>query len=267
VLTLEHPIQLTRTVRLFVTPGLETLAAGPNSYAGIASDGSLGCFYEVTLHCVGELDARTGFIENIYEIDRGVGSVLTPALAQGLRTPDTDPVELLLESIEPLAQHLEARLTRLDLALSPTYRITLETADMTQFLLAQRYQFAASHRLYNPDLDDSANRNLFGKCCNENGHGHNYRLEVEVAVPLAASPRFTVADLDSVVHEAVIDHFDHTYLNLDVADFASNNPTVENITVACYERLADPLRDHKVQLRRVRLWETEKTCCVYPADS
>lgn len=169
-----------------------------------------------------------------------------------------------------LAQHLEARLSRVDWSLSPTYRISMEPSDMTSYLLSQQYQFAASHRLHNPEFDEATNKAVFGKCCNPNGHGHNYRLEVEVSVPMKSGEPghgFSVLDLDATVHEHIIDPYDHTYLNLDVSDYKDCNPTVENITVICHDKLVEPLRERGVRLRRVRLWETEKTCCAYPAES
>ncbi|XP_064474574.1 6-pyruvoyl tetrahydrobiopterin synthase-like isoform X5 [Ornithodoros turicata] len=38
--------------------------------------------------------------------------------------------------------------------------------------------FSACHRLHSPFLSDEENRELYGKCNNPNGHGHNYKLEV-----------------------------------------------------------------------------------------
>ena len=64
----------------------------------------------------------------------------------------------------------------------------------------------------------------------------------------------------------MVDQYDHTYLNLDVADFRDQNPTVENITVTCHDKLVGPLADRDVSLKHVRLWETDKTCCTYPAS-
>ena len=39
-------------------------------------------------------------------------------------------------------------------------------------------KFSASHRLYNPNLSEEENFNIYGKCANKNGHGHNYTLEI-----------------------------------------------------------------------------------------
>jgi len=40
--------------------------------------------------------------------------------------------------------------------------------------------FSASHRLWNSDLSEKQNIELFDKCANPNGHGHNFVLEVTV---------------------------------------------------------------------------------------
>ncbi len=41
--------------------------------------------------------------------------------------------------------------------------------------------FSATHRLFNPDLTDEENFEIYNKCSNVHGHGHNYKLEVTVA--------------------------------------------------------------------------------------
>lgn len=44
--------------------------------------------------------------------------------------------------------------------------------------LTRRENFSASHRLHNVKLSDKENQQLYGKCNNLNGHGHNYIWEV-----------------------------------------------------------------------------------------
>ncbi len=46
--------------------------------------------------------------------------------------------------------------------------------------VTRKAQFSASHRLYNPAWSDQKNTEVFGKCNNPNGHGHNYEIEVTV---------------------------------------------------------------------------------------
>ena len=52
--------------------------------------------------------------------------------------------------------------------------------------LTRRYRFSATHRLHSPDLSEEANREVFGKCNNPFGHGHDYVLDVSAAGPAKA---------------------------------------------------------------------------------
>lgn len=38
-------------------------------------------------------------------------------------------------------------------------------------------QFSASHRLHCPELTPFKNQEIYGKCNNPNGHGHNYKCK------------------------------------------------------------------------------------------
>ena len=51
---------------------------------------------------------------------------------------------------------------------------------MAMMYLTRREIFSASHRLWNPELSDDQNFELYDKCANPNGHGHNFILEVTV---------------------------------------------------------------------------------------
>ena len=53
--------------------------------------------------------------------------------------------------------------------------------------LTRRYPFSASHRLHSDLLSSEENAELFGKCNNPYGHGHNYVLEVSVEGPVDAT--------------------------------------------------------------------------------
>jgi 6-pyruvoyl-tetrahydropterin synthase len=46
--------------------------------------------------------------------------------------------------------------------------------------LTRREHFNAAHRLFNPDWSKEQNELVFGKCANENWHGHNFELFVTV---------------------------------------------------------------------------------------
>ena len=106
--------------------------------------------------------------------------------------------------------------------------------------VTRRYRFAASHRLHAPSLPDEENRELYGKCNNPFGHGHNYVLDVTAAGPLdeRTGRAVDVAALDGIVREQVLRPFDHGNLNYDVPEFAGDLvPTSENLGREIWRRL------------------------------
>src|SRR4051794_2832323 len=98
--------------------------------------------------------------------------------------------------------------------------------------LTRRYRFSASHRLHAPQLTNEDNRQIFGKCNNPYGHGHNYALEVTVNGPVdpATGCVVNLQSLDSLVNDRVLARYDHRNLNTDIPAFTSIPPTTENVT-------------------------------------
>jgi 6-pyruvoyltetrahydropterin/6-carboxytetrahydropterin synthase len=47
--------------------------------------------------------------------------------------------------------------------------------------LTRCYRFCASHRLHSSALSEAENEQVYGKCNNPFGHGHDYVLELTVA--------------------------------------------------------------------------------------
>lgn len=131
--------------------------------------------------------------------------------------------------------------------------------------LHRRYAFAASHRLHSAHLTDEENRRVYGKCNNPYGHGHNY--VVEIAVSGVVNPEIgmiaNLSDLDSYVQREVLDVFDHSYLNEDVAQFQSLVPTTENLCREIYRRLEQFPGAH---LERVRIEETSLNSFEYSQE-
>jgi 6-pyruvoyltetrahydropterin/6-carboxytetrahydropterin synthase len=105
--------------------------------------------------------------------------------------------------------------------------------------LTRRYEFSASHRLHSNQLSEDENWEVYGKCNNPYGHGHNYYLEVTVAgrVDSATGMVVNLVDLDRVVKEEVLDYFDHKNLNLDLECFRDLVPTSENLLLEIADRL------------------------------
>lgn len=133
-------------------------------------------------------------------------------------------------------------------------------------LLIRRVTFSAAHRLHCNDLSDRENLEIFGKCDNLNGHGHNYALEVTVRG--AISPRtgmvMNLSDLSEVIDVEVIKQLDHKHLNLDVPAFHETNPTAENIAVFIWKALQKKLP--RGFLQEVKLRETENNVVIYRGE-
>jgi 6-pyruvoyltetrahydropterin/6-carboxytetrahydropterin synthase len=97
--------------------------------------------------------------------------------------------------------------------------------------VTRRYRFAASHRLHVASLSSDENKQLYGKCNNPYGHGHDYVLDITVegALDEVTGKLLPLAQLDKLVHSAVIRRFDRRNLNLDLPEFSRLVPTTENI--------------------------------------
>lgn len=128
-------------------------------------------------------------------------------------------------------------------------------------VLTRQYEFSAAHRLHNPQLSDAENRELFGKCNNPLGHGHNYVVEISILTgrdqPTLSGGNSVTGALDERVRLHVIDRLDHKNLNEEIGEFRQLNPTVENIALVIWNWLGElPLPG---KLKNVRVYETPKT--------
>lgn len=121
--------------------------------------------------------------------------------------------------------------------------------------LTRRYIFSASHRLHCDDLSEQENWQVYGKCNNPYGHGHNYALEVTVSgqVDAATGMICNLTELDDAVRREVLERFDYTNLNL-CDEFASKVPTTENLSEVIFQILKQNFK--AAHLEKVRLEET-----------
>ena len=106
--------------------------------------------------------------------------------------------------------------------------------------VTRRYRFAASHRLHSAAFTEEENRDLYGKCSNPYGHGHDHELDVTAVGPInpVSGQVVHLPTLDRLVSEQVITDFDHRYLNADLSEFKTLVPTSENIIRVIEDRLA-----------------------------
>ena len=124
--------------------------------------------------------------------------------------------------------------------------------------------FNAAHRLYNPSWTKERNEEVFGKCANENWHGHNFELNVTVkGVPDPDTGFvFDAKRLSLIVQERIVEKLDHRNLNLDVDFMRDRLCSIENLVVAIWGQLA-PFMPDGVSLHCIRLVETPKIFVEY----
>ena len=105
--------------------------------------------------------------------------------------------------------------------------------------VTRKYRFSASHRLHAPSLTDEQNRELYGKCDNPFGHGHNYEIAVSARGPVDSRSGRVVEPgvLDRLVEEQVLKAFDHRNLNKEIPEFQNSVPTTEILANEIFRRL------------------------------
>ena len=121
--------------------------------------------------------------------------------------------------------------------------------------LTRKAEFSSAHFYWVDAWPAEKNEQVFGRCANRNGHGHNYTLEVTVAGTVDAVSGFVVdlKELKDIIEREVVQVYDHRHLNLEVPEFKTAVPTTENIAIAIWRRL-----EHQVphaRLHRVRVYE------------
>ena len=134
---------------------------------------------------------------------------------------------------------------------------------MNTITITRRFTFCASHRLHSKHMSDARNVEIYNKCNNKNGHGHNYVLNISLkgTVDPITGMLINFSELDKIVQHSVIDIFDHKNLDLDTPYFDESPSTSENIAIVIWNILA------KTKLLKlmysIELIETEKNRVIY----
>jgi len=124
--------------------------------------------------------------------------------------------------------------------------------------------FNAAHKLFNPSWTKEENEAVFGKCANENWHGHNFELHVTIA----GNPNpdtgfvFDVKKLSIIIKDYVIEKLDHKNLNLDVDFMAGKLCSIENLVIGIWKQL-QPQLPAEIKLHALKLYETPRIYVEY----
>jgi 6-pyruvoyltetrahydropterin/6-carboxytetrahydropterin synthase len=134
---------------------------------------------------------------------------------------------------------------------------------MNKVTVSRKAHFNAAHRLYRKDWSFEKNDAVFGKCNNPNFHGHNYELIVSVTGEIDKETGYVIdmKILKDIIKSEVEDAFDHKNLNIEVPEFATLNPTAENIAVVIYNKMKAKLNSN-LELE-ITLYETPRNFVTY----
>jgi 6-pyruvoyltetrahydropterin/6-carboxytetrahydropterin synthase len=124
--------------------------------------------------------------------------------------------------------------------------------------------FNAAHKLSNPAWSKEKNEDVFGKCANENWHGHNY--ELHVTIKGNPDPEtgfvFNAKTLGDFIKDYVVEKVDHRNLNMDVDFMAGKFTSAENLAIGIWEQLT-PHLPAGVALHCIKLYETPRIYVEY----
>ena len=137
----------------------------------------------------------------------------------------------------------------------------------SMLFLTRIEHFNAAHKLYNPNWSKEKNESVFGKCANENWHGHNYELHVTIKGEVAADTGFVVnvKVLSSLIKDYVLEKLDHKNLNVDVDFLKGKMCSTENLAIEIWKQLSPHLPE-SVQMHCVKLYETPRIFVEYFGD-
>lgn len=229
---------------------------------------TMGYDYKLDITVKGNLNPKTGIVVNIVHIDKIIKTVL-----QNVDGKLLDELEFFKEN-QPTLENLliyfwneleglfvDAELDKLKLQQTPFLYGEIRGNEKMNVYVTKLFHFSSAHRLHSYYLNQDDNIELFGKCNNLYGHGHNYKLEVTVKG--RPDPNTGAAihykRFEDIVEERVVNLFDHKHINADIEMFENKNPTSEMLLYVIW----DLLKDEIPSLYKIGIWETEKNYFEY----
>lgn len=260
--------RLTRDVRFSINPFLPEQEPGFNAFASRPAGQGYALFFELAVELYGPVDGDTGFVVNVADIDAQVRESAVPLFVERFRSCYEQArhvdlmslVDLLRKSKNALAQGFgAASVNSLGLKLNPFKVLRINAEESNMVLYSEKFEFSATHKLWNERFSEQENYQTFGKCASPSGHGHNYLMEISIKAEPGQA--LDVLDFERVAHDRLISVLDHKNLNVDVPHFSSVIPTMENIAEYAWEQMIDSLDG--AQLYSVTVWESDRTSCSY----
>jgi 6-pyruvoyltetrahydropterin/6-carboxytetrahydropterin synthase len=260
--------KLSRQVRFSINPFSPDAVEGFNSYCSKPTGEGLCLYFALWIELESGVDADTGFVVDVGNIDRAVREHAVPIFYKRIREQFAAAKAVTFQEICRILTDVwkvlddkfgSGLLRRLSLELNPFRKVSIEREDKKVLYFSEKFEFAATHTLKNDNFSKEKNLEVFGKCANPTGHGHNYIIEVTVKRQRQSD--WNAAEFERIVQSQFIRLVDHKNLNVDVAEFGGQNPTVENIASFAWSRLEGKFEGG--QLHNVTVWENDRTYCSY----
>lgn len=258
---------LTREIRFCLAPltGGADEPGAQNGWGGWWADRLLAPFLTFQVTVAGEPDPQTGMLCNVKVLDDLFQKQCIPPMRAAMAASGTSDIRGA-ESALVLAWQALARLSlaparpaALRLHVTPTLSYEISAGKEHVMRVSQQFEFSAAHRLHSPKLSTEQNLEVFGKCNNPHGHGHNYVVEVtlEGSPDPVTGEIVSIPQLQRLVKSRVIQLLDHKNLDVEIEFFRGVCSTVENIATYIFRELDGQFAP--AQLDAVRVYETPKT--------
>jgi 6-pyruvoyltetrahydropterin/6-carboxytetrahydropterin synthase len=230
---------------------------------------TMGFDYKLDVSVKGKVNKETGIVVNIVHIDSMIQDVLQNIDGKLLdkEVPFFRETKPSLENLliyfwkELEVMFTDAELDRIKIQQTPFTYGEIRGGEKMNVYVTKLFHFSTAHRLHSNYLNQEENIELFGKCNNLYGHGHNYKLEVTVKG--RPNPETGVVThykhFEDTVNEHVVNLFDHKHINTDLELFHNVNPTSEMVLYVIWDLLKDKIAD----LHKIGIWETEKNYFEY----
>ncbi|XP_015435385.1 PREDICTED: 6-pyruvoyl tetrahydrobiopterin synthase, partial [Dufourea novaeangliae] len=130
--------------------------------------------------------------------------------------------------------------------------------------LTRKESISSCHRLHSNNLSEEENKNVYGKCNNYWGHGHNYTVEVTVRGPVdsVTGMVMNLSDLKLYMKKVLIEQLDHKNLDKDVSHFKNVVSTTENVAIYVFNEL-QKIMPNPGLLYEVKIYETDRNIVIY----
>lgn len=236
-----------------------------------ASPYNHGHNYVLDVTIAGRVEPSTGMVVNIKTLDDVVRERVVALLDQKSLNDEVPFFQERAPSVENILEMVRTILTAPSVLPGGTelaglrveetpllYGESMNQKGIWTTSITRVYEFAAAHRLHSEALSHAENLDLFGKCNNPSGHGHNFVLEVSVeGQPDRRTGMIAnIQEIDDVVNNLIVERFDHKHLNVDIPEFEGKVVTSEVLAEEIFQALEGKL---PAKLSRVRLFETARS--------